>query len=60
MLKAFRVSGRAINKRGHTVDITQNVTATSDIDAVDETTRLAIALGLFCICIVLVCEVCHA
>ena len=60
MLKIFRVNGRAVNRRGYTVGITQNVSATSDKEAVAEVIRLSTILGFSQIRIVLVCEVHHA
>ncbi|HCP5916372.1 TPA: hypothetical protein OEJ39_002014 [Escherichia coli] len=60
MLKTFRVSGRAVNSRGHTVGITQNVSATSDKDAVAHVISQSTIQGFSHIRIVLVCEVCHA
>ncbi|HCM1914242.1 TPA: hypothetical protein N3A33_000046 [Salmonella enterica subsp. salamae serovar 28:r:e,n,z15] len=59
-LKTFRINGRAVNKRGLTVGITQNVTATSDKEAVAEVTRLSTIKGFSHIRIVLVREVPHA
>ncbi|EBC1279113.1 hypothetical protein G6T08_002049 [Salmonella enterica] len=59
-LKTFRINGRAVNKRGLTVGITQNVTATSDKEAVAEVTRLTTVKGFSHIRIVLVREVNHA
>ncbi len=59
-LKTFRINGRAVNKRGLTVCITQDVTATSDKEAVAEVTRLTTVKGFSHIRIVLVREVFHA
>ncbi|ECG5980401.1 hypothetical protein E1927_14125 [Salmonella enterica subsp. enterica serovar Newport] len=59
-LKTFRINGRAVNKRGLTVGITQDVTATSDKEAVAEVTRLSTVKGFSHIRIVLVREVFHA
>ncbi|EKY8314482.1 hypothetical protein RDV16_002911 [Salmonella enterica] len=59
-LKMFRVNGRAVNKRGLTVGITQDVTATSDKEAVAEVIRLTTAKGFSHIRIVLVREVNYA
>ncbi|EAS0613655.1 hypothetical protein GL503_27025 [Salmonella enterica] len=59
-LKIFRINGRAVNKRGLTVGITQDVTATSDKEAVAEVTRLTTVKGCSHIRIVLVREVFHA
>lgn len=59
-LKTFRINGRAVNKRGLTVGITQDVTATSDKEAVAEVTRLTTIKGFSHIRIVLVREVFHA
>ncbi|HGP2813740.1 TPA: hypothetical protein ACLGW6_001875 [Salmonella enterica] len=59
-LKKFRINGRAVNKRGLTVGITQDVTATSDKEAVAEVTRLTTVKGFSHIRIVLVREVFHA
>ncbi|ECE0791361.1 hypothetical protein GK48_14570 [Salmonella enterica subsp. diarizonae] len=59
-LKTFRINGRAVNKRGLTVGITQDVTATSDKEAVAEVTRLTTVKGFSHIRIVLVREVFHA
>lgn len=59
-LKIFRINGRAVNKRGLTVGITQDVTATSDKEAVAEVTRLTTVKGFSHIRIVLVREVNHA
>ncbi|EOV0286483.1 hypothetical protein ACOIP5_005536 [Salmonella enterica] len=58
--RTFRVNGRAVNKRGLTVGITQDVTATSDKEAVAEVTRLTTVKGFSHISIVLVREVFHA
>ncbi|EED4924783.1 hypothetical protein WP05_21370 [Salmonella enterica subsp. arizonae] len=59
-IKTFRINGRAVNKRGLTVGITQDVTATSDKEAVAEVTRLTTVKGFSHIRIVLVREVFHA
>ncbi|EOV0287730.1 hypothetical protein ACOIPX_001085 [Salmonella enterica] len=59
-LKTFRINGRAVNKRGLTVGITQDVTATSDKEAVAEVTRLTTVKDFSHIRIVLVREVFHA
>ncbi|ECI4008962.1 hypothetical protein DN310_06355 [Salmonella enterica subsp. salamae] len=59
-LKTFRINGRAVNKRGLTVGITQDVTATSDKEAVAEVTRLTTVKGFSHIRIILVREVNHA
>ncbi|HCL5348567.1 TPA: hypothetical protein N3A45_003369 [Salmonella enterica subsp. salamae serovar [1],40:z35:e,n,x,z15] len=59
-LKTFRINGRAVNKRGLTVGITQDVTATSNKEAVAEVTRLTTVKGFSHIRIVLVREVFHA
>lgn len=59
-LKTFRVNGRAVNKRGLTVGITQDVTATSDKEAVAEVIRLTTVKGFSHIRIVLVREVIYA
>lgn len=59
-LRTFRINGRAVNKRGLTVGITQDVTATSDKEAVAEVTRLTTVKGFSHIRIVLVREVNHA
>ncbi|EFT6060295.1 hypothetical protein HVD89_002023 [Salmonella enterica] len=59
-LKMFRVNGRAVNKRGLTVGITQDVTATSDKEAVAEVIRLTTVKGFSHIRIVLVREVIYA
>ncbi|EBA8057214.1 hypothetical protein CBX53_21395 [Salmonella enterica] len=59
-LKMFRVNGRAVNKRGLTVGITQDVTATSDKEAVAEVIRLTTTKGFSHIRIVLVREVNYA
>ncbi|EHI7336379.1 hypothetical protein J9D77_002834 [Salmonella enterica] len=59
-LKTFCVNGRAVNKRGLTVGITQDVTATSDKEAVAEVIRLTTAKGFSHIRIVLVREVNYA
>ncbi|ECC0573793.1 hypothetical protein FMO87_19535 [Salmonella enterica] len=58
-LKTFRINGRAVNKRGLTVGITQDVTATSDKEAVAEVTHLTTVKGFSHIRIVLVREVNH-
>lgn len=58
-IKTFRINGRAVNKRGLTVGITQDVTATSDKEAVAEVTRLTTVKGFSHIRIVLVREVSH-
>ncbi|ECJ2932036.1 hypothetical protein FN906_11130 [Salmonella enterica subsp. enterica] len=58
-LKTFRINGRAVNKRGLTVGITQDVTATSDKEAVAEVTRLTTIKGFSHVRIVLVREVSH-
>lgn len=58
--RTFRINGRAVNKRGLTVGITQDVTATSDKEAVAEVTRLTTVKGFSHIRIVLVREVNHA
>lgn len=55
-LKTFRINGRAVNKRGLTVGINYDVTATSDRNAVAEANRLATANGLKHIRIVYVRE----
>ncbi|EBV5083845.1 hypothetical protein ID80_000609 [Salmonella enterica subsp. enterica serovar Ball] len=60
LLKTFRIHGRAVNKRGLTVGITQDVTATSDKEAAAEVTRLTTAKGFSHIRIVYVREVFHA
>ncbi|AXD69892.1 hypothetical protein ABC356_002532 [Salmonella enterica] len=44
--RTFRINGRGVNKRGLTVGINYDVTATSDKDAVAEASRLAIINGL--------------
>ncbi|EAS1851544.1 hypothetical protein MB98_15465 [Salmonella enterica] len=59
-LKMFRVNGRAVNKRGLTVGITQDVRATSDKEAVAEVIRLTTVKGFSHIRIVLVREVIYA
>ncbi|EKC8736656.1 hypothetical protein OQE25_004488 [Salmonella enterica] len=59
-LKTFRVNGRAVNRRGLTVGITQDVTATSDKEAVAEVIRLTTVKGFSHIRIVLVREVIYA
>ncbi|EIM2850517.1 hypothetical protein LRU46_004564 [Salmonella enterica] len=59
-IKMFRVNGRAVNKRGLTVGITQDVTATSDKEAVAEVIRLTTTKGFSHIRIVLVREVNYA
>ncbi|EGB0327497.1 TPA: hypothetical protein ACIVON_001435 [Salmonella enterica subsp. enterica serovar Poona] len=60
-LKTFRINGRAVNKRGLTVGITQDVQATSDKEAVAEVIRLTTLKGFPAsyIRIVLVREVQH-
>lgn len=55
-LRAFRINGRAVNKRGLTVGINYEVKATSDRNAVAEANRLAIDEGLKHIRIVYVLE----
>lgn len=55
--KTFRINGRAVNRRGLTVGITQDVTATSDKEAVAEVIRLTTVKGFSHIRIVLVREV---
>ncbi|EKA9380105.1 hypothetical protein OMW06_003057 [Salmonella enterica] len=59
-LKIFRINGRAVNRRGLTVGITQDVTATSDKEAVAEVIRLTTVKGFSHIRIVLVREVIYA
>ncbi|EEL9738980.1 hypothetical protein UJ79_00505 [Salmonella enterica subsp. enterica serovar Muenchen] len=59
-LKTFRINGRAVNRRGLTVGITQDVTATSDKEAVAEVIRLTTVKGFYHIRIVLVREVIYA
>ncbi|ASD86213.1 hypothetical protein Q9W35_001733 [Salmonella enterica] len=59
-LKTFRINGRAVNRRGLTVGITQDVTATSDKEAVAEVIRLTTVKGFSHIRIVLVREVIYA
>lgn len=54
--RTFRINGRAVNKRGLTVGINYDVTATSDRNAVAEANRLATANGLKHIRIVYVRE----
>ncbi|EBQ4836482.1 hypothetical protein T061_17105 [Salmonella enterica subsp. arizonae] len=54
--KTFRINGRAVNKRGLTVGINYDVTATSDRNAVAEANRLATTNGLKLIRIVYVRE----
>lgn len=54
--RAFRINGRAVNKRGLTVGINYEVKATSDRNAVKEANRLAIDEGLKHIRIVYVLE----
>ncbi|EAM8426436.1 hypothetical protein ZN11_20860 [Salmonella enterica] len=56
-LKTFRINGRAVNRRGLTVGITQDVRATSDKEAVAEVIRLTTVKGFSHIRIVLVREV---
>ncbi|EBX7596305.1 hypothetical protein DS656_19485 [Salmonella enterica subsp. enterica serovar Thompson] len=58
-LKTFRINGRAVNRRGLTVGITQDVRATSDKEAVAEVIRLTTVKGFSHIRIVLVREVFH-
>lgn len=58
-LKTFRINGRAVNKRGLTVGIAQDVRATSDKEAVAEVIRLTTVKGFSHIRIVLVREVFH-
>ncbi|ENP3579356.1 host cell division inhibitor Icd-like protein [Salmonella enterica] len=60
MLKTFRINGRAVNRRGLTVGITQDVRATSDKEAVAEVIRLTTVKGFSHIRIVLVREVIYA
>ncbi|EAN5731443.1 hypothetical protein EJD04_00625 [Salmonella enterica] len=60
MLKTFRINGRAVNGRGLTVGITQDVTATSDKEAVAEVIRLTTVKGFSHIRIVLVRVVIYA
>ncbi|EGA6520012.1 hypothetical protein LKB85_002162 [Salmonella enterica] len=59
-LKTFRINGRAVNRRGLTVGITQDVRATSDKEAVAEVIRLTTVKGFSHIRIVLVREVTYA
>ncbi|EKF0425043.1 hypothetical protein [Salmonella enterica] len=59
-LKTFRINGRAVNRRGLTVGITQDVRATSDKEAVAEVIRLTTVKGFSHIRIVLVREVIYA
>ncbi|EKS3671552.1 hypothetical protein QL374_004207 [Salmonella enterica] len=54
--KTFRVNGWGVNKRGLTVGINYDVTATSDRNAVAEANRLATTNGLKHIRIVYVRE----
>lgn len=54
--RTFRINGRAVNKRGLTVGINYDVTATSDRNAVAEANRLATTNGLKLIRIVYVRE----
>lgn len=54
--RTFRINGRAVNKRGLTVGINYDVTATSDRNAVAEANRLATTNGLKHIRIVYVRE----
>ncbi|EBW2619872.1 hypothetical protein DIR59_13585 [Salmonella enterica subsp. enterica serovar Muenchen] len=54
--RTFRINGRGVNKRGLTVGINYDVTATSDKDAVAEASRLATINGLKHIRIVYVHE----
>ncbi|EHG4044213.1 hypothetical protein J4486_002656 [Salmonella enterica] len=58
--RTFRINGRAVNRRGLTVGITQDVTATSDKEAVAEVIRLTTVKGFSHIRIVLVREVIYA
>ncbi|EKQ0890363.1 hypothetical protein P4Q63_001810 [Salmonella enterica] len=58
--RTFRINGRAVNRRGLTVGITQDVTATSDKEAVAEVIRLTTVKGFSHIRIVLVREVNYA
>ncbi|EAT6911241.1 hypothetical protein E3K09_10020 [Salmonella enterica] len=59
-IKTFRINGRAVNRRGLTVGITQDVRATSDKEAVAEVIRLTTVKGFSHIRIVLVREVNYA
>lgn len=54
--RTFRINGRAVNKRGLTVGINYDVTATSDRNAVAEANRMATTNGLKHIQIVYVRE----
>ncbi|EAY3715488.1 hypothetical protein FGS56_10410 [Salmonella enterica] len=54
--RTFRINGRAVNKRGLTVGINYDVTATSDRNAVAEANCLATTNGLKHIRIVYVRE----
>lgn len=58
--RTFRINGRGVNRRGLTVGITQDVTATSDKEAVAEVIRLTTVKGFSHIRIVLVREVIYA
>ncbi|EMA7805401.1 hypothetical protein ACO3RA_003842 [Escherichia coli] len=46
MLKTFRVFSRAVNKRGHTVGITQNVKAENVQAAISTVIDKAVKAGL--------------
>ncbi|ECF5936649.1 hypothetical protein FNI43_17275 [Salmonella enterica subsp. diarizonae] len=59
-LKTFRINGRAVNRRGLTVGINYDVTATSDKEAVAEVIGLTTVKGFSHIRIVLVREVIYA